>query len=189
MGYLHHWRQPLTISDAAWQSIRSDFRKAFTAAERCGRCSCRWLGRGAAGEISNRSICFNGPRKCGHPASGELRIPYPPKMLKESVLPAEIPTTPDGTPHGSKTGFRPYDIAMTAVLLIAKHYLRDRILVYTDGADAQWADARRICQRVLGYGACGRTQYAEHELGVTLSRQHRNRAYPLSRIGSHRSPP
>lgn len=51
-----------------------------------------------------------------------------------------------------KTGFRPYDIAVTAVLLISKHYLGDLFVVHSNGADAQWSDARRICQRVLGYG-------------------------------------
>ncbi len=51
-----------------------------------------------------------------------------------------------------KTGFRPYDIAVTAALLIAKRHLGDQFTVHSDGADAQWSDARRICQRVLGYG-------------------------------------
>lgn len=51
-----------------------------------------------------------------------------------------------------KTGFRPYDIAVTAVLLIAKHHLREQFIVHSNGADAQWSDAKRICQQVLGYG-------------------------------------
>jgi hypothetical protein len=51
-----------------------------------------------------------------------------------------------------KTGFRPYDIALTSALLIVKHYLGDQFVVHSNGADAQWSDARRICQKVLGYG-------------------------------------
>jgi hypothetical protein len=51
-----------------------------------------------------------------------------------------------------KTGFRPYDVAVTTALLIAKHHLGDRFLVHSNGGDAQWSDARRICQQVLGYG-------------------------------------
>ena len=51
-----------------------------------------------------------------------------------------------------KTGFRPYDVAVTAALIVAKHYLRDQFVVNSNGADAQWLDAREICQRVLGYG-------------------------------------
>jgi hypothetical protein len=51
-----------------------------------------------------------------------------------------------------KTGFRPYDIAVTAALLIAKRHLGDRFVVQTNGAEAQWSDGKRLCQMVLGYG-------------------------------------
>jgi hypothetical protein len=51
-----------------------------------------------------------------------------------------------------KTGFRPYDIAVTAALLIAKRHLGDRFVVQTNGAEAQWSDGKRLCQKVLGYG-------------------------------------
>jgi hypothetical protein len=51
-----------------------------------------------------------------------------------------------------KTGFRPYDVAVTAALLIAKRHLGDQFLVQTNGAEPQWSDAKRLCQMVLGYG-------------------------------------
>lgn len=51
-----------------------------------------------------------------------------------------------------KTGFRPYDVGVTCILLIAKRHLRDRFVIHSNGADAQWVDAKRICQQVLGYG-------------------------------------
>ncbi|MBZ5634944.1 MAG: hypothetical protein LAO55_17625 [Acidobacteriia bacterium] len=51
-----------------------------------------------------------------------------------------------------KTGFRPYDVAVTAALLIAKRHLCDRFVVQTNGAEAQWSDGKRLCQKVLGYG-------------------------------------
>ena len=43
-------------------------------------------------------------------------------------------------------------LAVTAALIIAKKHLKDRLTISSDGADCQWADARRICQRGLGYG-------------------------------------
>lgn len=52
----------------------------------------------------------------------------------------------------TKTAFRPYDIAVTAALLIAKRNLKDQFVVHTDGTDHQWSDAKHICQKVLGYG-------------------------------------
>jgi hypothetical protein len=51
-----------------------------------------------------------------------------------------------------KTAFRQYDVAVTAALVIAKRHLKDRVIIYSDGGDCQWIDARRICQNVLGYG-------------------------------------
>ena len=51
-----------------------------------------------------------------------------------------------------KTAFRPYDLAVTAFLVIAKHHLGDRILVESDGTIAHWMDAVKLCQNVLGYG-------------------------------------
>jgi hypothetical protein len=51
-----------------------------------------------------------------------------------------------------KTAFRPYDVAVCAVLLIAKRHLGTRISVRTDGDDAQWFAAKMLCQTVLGYG-------------------------------------
>jgi hypothetical protein len=51
-----------------------------------------------------------------------------------------------------KTAFRPYDLAVTAFLVIAKHHLGEKILVESDGTIAHWMDAVKLCQNVLGYG-------------------------------------
>ena len=50
-----------------------------------------------------------------------------------------------------KTGFRPYDLAVQSVLLIAKHHLGDRIQVWSGGADFHWNDARLLCYSHLNY--------------------------------------
>jgi hypothetical protein len=50
-----------------------------------------------------------------------------------------------------KTGFRPYDLAVQCVLLIAKHHLKDRIKVWSGGSDYHWNDARLLCYIRLGY--------------------------------------
>jgi hypothetical protein len=52
-----------------------------------------------------------------------------------------------------KTAFKPYDVAVTAALLIAKHHWGESFEIRSCGSDAQWWDAKLICQRVLGYGA------------------------------------
>jgi hypothetical protein len=52
-----------------------------------------------------------------------------------------------------KTAYKPYDILVTACLIIATHYFGDEIRVASDGESRDWEDARRLCQHVLGYGA------------------------------------
>lgn len=44
-----------------------------------------------------------------------------------------------------KTAFRPYDLAVTAFLVIAKRRLGERLVVITDGEDAHWFDAKLLC--------------------------------------------
>ena len=51
-----------------------------------------------------------------------------------------------------KTAFRPYDLAVTAFLVVAKHQLRNRIKVRSDGDEPHWQDAKWLCQLELGYG-------------------------------------
>ncbi|MGR3220929.1 MAG: hypothetical protein ACUZ8H_14090 [Candidatus Anammoxibacter sp.] len=59
---------------------------------------------------------------------------------------------PDDCNGSCKTAFRPYDIAVTAFLIIAKYHLTDKIEINTDGEDGNWFDGKMLCQSVLGYG-------------------------------------
>jgi hypothetical protein len=52
-----------------------------------------------------------------------------------------------------KTAFRPYDWAVTAFLVIAKHYLGGKVIIHSDGELAQWQDAMWLCQIELKFGA------------------------------------
>lgn len=51
-----------------------------------------------------------------------------------------------------KTAYKPYDLAVTAFLVVAKHHLGDEIWVSSDGTPDQWEDTIRLCEAVLGYG-------------------------------------
>ena len=52
----------------------------------------------------------------------------------------------------TKTAFKPYDIAVTAVLIAAKHYFGPDISIHSDGESEHWDDGREICQKLFGYG-------------------------------------
>ncbi|MCA9775985.1 MAG: hypothetical protein KC800_04685 [Candidatus Eremiobacteraeota bacterium] len=51
-----------------------------------------------------------------------------------------------------KTNRRPYDLAVSAFLLIAKKHIGSGFEIHSDGRDAWWDEPRELCQRVLGYG-------------------------------------
>ena len=51
-----------------------------------------------------------------------------------------------------KTAFRPYDLAVNCFLIIAKHHLKDSLIVKSDGNSPQWFDGKLICQTKLDYG-------------------------------------
>lgn len=51
-----------------------------------------------------------------------------------------------------KTGQKPYDLLVTAALIVAKKHFETRIRITSDGEDGDWDEARDLCSRVLGYG-------------------------------------
>ena len=87
-------------------------------------------------------------RVCGGDCSHETF--YFPRLLK-----AERWEKPEGGLYFdfTKTAFKPYDLAVTAFLIIAKKQLGDQIKVSSDGEVEHWIDAAMICQIELGYGA------------------------------------
>jgi hypothetical protein len=51
-----------------------------------------------------------------------------------------------------KTAFNPYDLAVIICLIIAKHHLKEQIIILSDGTLENWKEGMLICQKVLGYG-------------------------------------
>ena len=53
----------------------------------------------------------------------------------------------------TKTAYKPYDLAVTVCLVIAKHHLKDDIAISSDGEITDWEEAMHLCQHFLGYGS------------------------------------
>ncbi len=64
-----------------------------------------------------------------------------------------------------KTAYRPYDIAVTAALIIFKKHFGTAFKVSSDGEDEHWFDAKMLCLSVLGYGI----EYVMTDDGLTLN--------------------
>lgn len=73
-----------------------------------------------------------------------------PRIL--DVLPWEVPKMNQMWLRGCKTCFKPYDLAVTACLLIAKKHLGSELIIKSDGNDNHWFDAKLLCSTILGYG-------------------------------------
>lgn len=52
----------------------------------------------------------------------------------------------------TKTAYKPYDLAVNVCLVIAKHYLENKIAISSDGEEKDWKDGIEICKHFLGYG-------------------------------------
>ena len=63
----------------------------------------------------------------------------------------------------TKTAYKPYDLAVTACLVIAKHYLGDDIVVRSDGEMNNWHEAMLLCDHFLGYGKKFSLDYDEED--------------------------
>ncbi|MGH9437124.1 MAG: hypothetical protein ACRD22_04320 [Terriglobia bacterium] len=175
MGYYHSW-DGLDSHPEAFAAIRADFEKLILPLADLGCPIAGPLGTGVP-EITDDCIHFNGIRDCGHEKMDGPVVVFPTKYACgiDSSATTRLIDTPimtfatkrrcDGEcchedlllyKHYSggwcKTAFKPYDVAVTAALLIAKHYCREGIEITSCGSDMQWWDARLICQRVLGYG-------------------------------------
>jgi len=179
MGYYHSWEQRISDSHPeAFVAIRADFEKLILPLADLG---CPIAGPDGTGvpEITDNYIQFNGVRHCGHEKVEGPVVVFPTKFacgIDRSAT-SRLIDTPimmtfatkrrrDGecchddfwlskhNPNGfCKTAFKPYDLAVTAALLIAKHHWREKIEVTSCGSEVHWSDAKLVCDLVLGYGA------------------------------------
>ena len=174
MGYYHSWRGP--GDPDAFRLIRADFEKLILPLADLGCPVAGPLGTGLP-ETAENYIHFNGIRHCGHEKVEGPVVIFPSEdacgidlehgdLFAVAFLGLVTKRRCDGQcchedfllgkHYGGgccKTAFKPYDVAVTAALLIAKHHWSETFEITSCGSDAQWWDAKLICQRVLVYGA------------------------------------
>ena len=177
MGYSHSWQSVFDSHPRAFLAIRADFEKLILPLANLG---CSIAGPDGTGvpDITDTHIHFNGVRRCGHKRVGVPVVVFPTEFACgiDSSATSRLIDTPlmtfatkrrcdgqcchedfwlckDGGDGWCKTAFKPYDVAVTAALLIAKHHWGRKIEITSCGSEPQWSDAKRVCQLLLGYGA------------------------------------
>lgn len=176
MGYKHRWDRPAVIEVESFQRILSDFRLLIEPLAASGVKLGDAFGVDAP-ILSQDEICFNGRAKCGCNTRRRTMADYlfagsdsDGLLLQEDWLERRCNggcsyetfafprvdanyVDENGRVYRCvKTNRRPYDLAVTALLLIAKRYLGDELKIFSDSREAWWDETRDLCNRVLGYG-------------------------------------
>lgn len=133
----------------------------FNGVEHCGHTErdlgITWPAAEAGGVAANAGEALAGSwfggatlsaRSCGGDCSHET-FWFPRAMELQEW---EEPDKDDRYFQFCKTAYKPYDVLVTAALIIAKHRFGDAIQVSSDGEQKDWFDGQMLCQSVLGYG-------------------------------------
>ena len=140
MAYTHYWYRPRELDEAAFAAAARD------CARLAGAAGIPLTGRDGIGHarFESGAVAFNGVADLGYePFVVERRIDRAPHAGHE---------TPERMFAFCKTAGRGYDVLVQACLVALRHHLGRPFRVMSDGTEADWADARRLCRRVLGYG-------------------------------------
>ena len=86
-------------------------------------------------------VWFNGSATCGHSSDFLLRHTYCGGACDYETFGLELKD--DG--NFVKTGMRPYDIAVTACLLMLRYRFRDGVVISSDGNTKEWAAGQELC--------------------------------------------
>jgi len=140
MGYTHYWYRAEKIGKVLWGHVVSDVRKILAALPKEIEMAGMQGQRDTAPRLTADSIEFNGVDENAHESFFVERI-FTDRHTREGSCFAFC-----------KTAEKPYDLAVTAALVVLKHYLRDEITISSDGEEADWNKAKILCQEALGYG-------------------------------------
>ena len=135
MGITHHWKRPVELPPEAFKAAIIDSGRLLSDAEGV------LAGFDGTGSplVEDEHLVLNGRGTAG-------------------VEPLELVLT-EFDRHGRtevwghcKTGLRPYDLHVKAVLIIFRHHLPGLFSVMSDQTDTEWETARKLTNRLLGYG-------------------------------------
>lgn len=160
MGYTHYWYRGKEIPSLVMGAIIADFKKVVPT---LGVELADGMGEGEA-KLTAKEAWFNGKRPEDYET---FHFPQVLEKAYDSHKPVEkiCYYKQDGTPvlnspnrvgkwfEFCKTAQRPYDIAVCAFLIIAKHHLKDDIIIASDGELSDWQPAIDKVTATLNYGS------------------------------------
>jgi hypothetical protein len=128
MGYTHYWRQVQEVDAAKFASFTKDVASILKTADDAGIPLGDSGGQGVP-EVTDSVIAFNGFDSYGYES-------FILKLGEESSF--------------CKTGERPYDCVVTAILIALKRSLGDAYKVTSDGHWGDWREGRVLYAETFG---------------------------------------
>ena len=144
MGYTHYYYVSEKFDATLFKKVVDDFKKLLKPISDKGIVLANGMGEGKP-IINDNEIVFNGLGELSHETfclEKTHEIQDWQKDMKKGELIFQF----------TKTARKPYDIAVTACLVIAKHHFGEKIRISSDGNDSEWNDGKQLCQEILGYG-------------------------------------
>ena len=148
MGYTHYWNTPLKdVDQKTWDAIATDFSKVVSDPKILAL-----LDQEEREEYSQKlritsdEILFNGVGELSHETF----------ILERKFTPNSFRPEEKENFGFCKTARKPYDVCVTACLIIAHHHIEKQpdnyIKVSSDGETEDWMDGIKLCEKVLDYG-------------------------------------
>jgi hypothetical protein len=146
MGYTLYWYRDKLIDQLKFDAILNDFGKILQEFDRNQIVLAGPDGDGPP-KINEYGISFNG--HCTSQGCCEAFT-----FLQELIFVYREPRQRNGKNlQYVKTDGLPYGLAAATFLIIAKHILKDQIIVSSDKPLSNWDKPREWCKSVLGYGS------------------------------------
>ena len=135
MGHTNYWKRDFELPANALAAAVKDCKKIVE------RLNIPLGGRDGTGKPIFRAdlIAFNGK------APGEYETFVIERMVSDHVDEPKVF-------EFCKTNQLPYDLAVQVALIVLKHHLGQAIVISSDGNEPDWDQARKACQKWLGYG-------------------------------------
>jgi len=152
MGYTHYWYKKPELKEAAWNRFAKDVVDIIGAVNRKVGSDIVWESDTPSKqvEINSEVIRFNGAGELGHETFYFERKISAMDLQRHKKVHSNLQE--DEVFNFCKTAQKPYDLAVVAVLVAAKHHFGSDIRVSSDGNEDEWQAGVNLVKHELGYG-------------------------------------
>jgi len=140
VGYTHYWRtKPGELDATTFAAFRLDAERIFAEATRQGLALGDAHGKNEP-EVGDDFVAFNGVGERSHETCRVTRVnELDPHLRRNEAF------------GFTKTAYKPYDRAVTAVLLAYRHRFPGEVRLSSDGDHDDWLEGQALVKAACGY--------------------------------------